>query len=203
MVVVLSAMAGETDRLLGLGQGNGPLAQSARGGRAHFHRRTVSVALFCLACQALGYDARSLLGFQVKITTDHLYGKARILGVDDARIRHQLQKGRIVTVAGFQGLDEKGNITTLGRGGSDTTAVALAASLKADVCEIFTDVNGVYTTDPHLYPKPASWIASPTRDGWKCPAWAPRSWKPAPWNSRPNTACPFTSGTPTTMKQER
>jgi aspartate kinase len=153
MVVVLSAMAGETDRLLGLAREMVPSPNPREVDVLISTGEQVSVALFCLACQALGYDARSLLGFQVKITTDHLYGKARILGVDDGRIRHQLQKGRIVTVAGFQGLDEKGNITTVGRGGSDTTAVALAASLKADVCEIFTDVNGVYTTDPHLYPK--------------------------------------------------
>jgi aspartate kinase len=106
-----------------------------------------------MAVKSMGYDARSLLGFQVPIRTDHLYGKARIYEVDTDRIREELEQNRIVTVAGFQGLDESGNITTLGRGGSDTTAVALAASLHADVCEIFTDVNGVYTTDPNICPK--------------------------------------------------
>jgi len=113
----------------------------------------VTVALFAMALKSMGYDARSLLGFQAAIRTDQLYGKARIQEIDATRIFKELEKNRIVAVAGFQGLDEKGNITTLGRGGSDTTAVALAAALKADVCEIYTDVNGVYTTDPNLCPK--------------------------------------------------
>ena len=112
----------------------------------------VSVALFCLACQTLGHQARSLLGHQAKIITDHFYGKARIIDIDTTRISEHLEKDRIVAVAGFQGLDYKGNITTLGRGGSDTTAVALADALGADMCEIFTDVNGVYTTDPNICP---------------------------------------------------
>jgi aspartate kinase len=106
-----------------------------------------------MALKSMGYDARSLLGFQAAIRTDHLYGKARIQEIDATRIFKELEKNRIVAVAGFQGLDEKGNITTLGRGGSDTTAVALAAALHADVCEIYTDVKGVYTTDPNICPK--------------------------------------------------
>ncbi|MGE5838845.1 MAG: aspartate kinase, partial [Deltaproteobacteria bacterium] len=113
----------------------------------------VTVALFAMALKSMGYDARSLLGFQAAIRTDQLYGKARIQEIDATRIFRELEKNRIVAVAGFQGLDEKGNITTLGRGGSDTTAVALAAALKADVCEIYTDVEGVYTTDPNICPK--------------------------------------------------
>jgi aspartate kinase len=113
----------------------------------------ISVALFAMAVKNIGHDARSFLGFQVAIHTDNLYGKARIHTIETDRIKKELQRGRIVTVAGFQGLDENGDITTLGRGGSDTTAVALAASLKADVCEIYTDVDGVYTTDPGICPK--------------------------------------------------
>jgi aspartate kinase len=113
----------------------------------------VSVALFAMAVKEMGYDARSLLGFQVGIRTDPIYGRARIHDIDTQRIQKELDRGRIVAVAGFQGLDEGGNITTLGRGGSDTTAVALAAVLKADVCEIFTDVKGVYTTDPSICSK--------------------------------------------------
>jgi len=113
----------------------------------------VSIALFCMALQSLGFDARSLLGFQVGIYTDRVYGKAKINEVETDRIREEIDKKRIVAVAGFQGLDERGNITTLGRGGSDTTAVALAAALNADVCEIFTDVDGVYTTDPNICPR--------------------------------------------------
>jgi len=113
----------------------------------------VSVALFSMAVQDLGFKAISLLGHQVKIVTDDAYGRARICEIDTRRIMEEIRKDKIVAVAGFQGLDEKGNITTLGRGGSDTTAVAVAAALKAQVCEIFTDVEGVYTTDPNICPK--------------------------------------------------
>ncbi|MBW1730955.1 MAG: aspartate kinase [Deltaproteobacteria bacterium] len=153
MVVVLSAMAGQTDRLIQLAH---ELCKEPDPRELDVLMATgeqVSVALFAMAVKSMGYDARSLLGFQVVIHTDALYGKARIHGVDTARVQQELDKGRIVAVAGFQGLDENGNITTLGRGGSDTTAVALAAALKADVCEIFTDVDGVYTTDPNICPK--------------------------------------------------
>jgi aspartate kinase len=153
MVVVLSAMAGQTESLIQLAKKmtNDPEPRELDVLMATGEQ--VSVALFAMALRSMGVDARSLLGFQVAIHTDHLYGKARIHEVDTARIFRELEKGRIVAVAGFQGLDEKGNITTLGRGGSDTTAVALAAALKADLCEIFTDVNGVYTTDPNICPK--------------------------------------------------
>ena len=106
-----------------------------------------------MAIKSAGYDARSLLGFQAAIHTNHLYGKARIHDINTDRITRELDRGRIVTIAGFQGLDDHGDITTLGRGGSDTTAVALAAALKAHVCEIFTDVGGVYTTDPAVCPR--------------------------------------------------
>jgi aspartate kinase len=153
VVVVLSAMAGETDRLLGLARGMVALPEPREVDVLISTGEQVSVALFCLACQAQGVEARSLLGFQAKVMTDDLYGKAHIIGIETKRIRQQLDHGRIVAVAGFQGLDERGNITTLGRGGSDTTAVALAGALKADVCEIFTDVSGVYTTDPNVCPK--------------------------------------------------
>jgi aspartate kinase len=112
-----------------------------------------SVALFSMAAKDMGHGAVSLLGFQAKIFTDHDYGRARIHEIDASRIFAELKKGKIVTVAGFQGEDEEGNITTLGRGGSDTTAVALAAALKADLCEIFTDVEGVFTTDPNVCPQ--------------------------------------------------
>jgi aspartate kinase len=113
----------------------------------------VSIALFCMALKSMGYDARSLLGFQVGIQTDEIYGKARIQEIKTERIINELDNRRIVAVAGFQGIDAGANITTLGRGGSDTTAVALAAALKAEVCEIYTDVDGIYTTDPNVCPK--------------------------------------------------
>ena len=106
-----------------------------------------------MAIKSLGFEARSFLGFQVAIHTSNLYGKARIHDIQTERINNELANGRIVTVAGFQGLDDQGDITTLGRGGSDTTAVALASAINADVCEIYTDVDGVYTTDPNICPK--------------------------------------------------
>lgn len=153
MVIVLSAMAGQTDGLIKLAR---EMTEDPNPRELDVLMATgeqVSVALFAMAVKSMGYDARSLLGFQAAIYTDHLFGKARIHEVKTERIMKELEKGRIVTVAGFQGLDDHGNITTLGRGGSDTTAVALAAALKADVCEIFTDVDGVYTTDPDICPK--------------------------------------------------
>ncbi|MBU1741232.1 MAG: aspartate kinase, partial [Proteobacteria bacterium] len=113
----------------------------------------VSVSLFCLAAQGLGYKARSLLGYQAGIQTSRLHTKARIKDIDATRLRQELAQGQIVAVAGFQGLDRFGDITTLGRGGSDTTAVALAAALGAEVCEIYTDVPGVFTTDPGVCPE--------------------------------------------------
>jgi aspartate kinase len=153
LVVVLSAMAGQTDGLIKLAK---QVCEDPDPRELDVLMATgeqVSVALFAMAVKSVGYDARSLLGFQVGIRTDQLYGKARIHEIDTKRVMAELEKGRIVAVAGFQGLDEKGNITTLGRGGSDTTAVALAAALHADVCEIYTDVPGVFTTDPNICPK--------------------------------------------------
>ncbi len=153
MVVVLSAMAGQTDGLIELAQ---EMAEDPDPRELDVLMSTgeqVSVALFAMAIKSAGYDARSLLGFQAAIHTNHLYGKARIHDINTDRITRELDRGRIVTIAGFQGLDDHGDITTLGRGGSDTTAVALAAALKAHVCEIFTDVGGVYTTDPAVCPR--------------------------------------------------
>lgn len=153
VVVVLSAMANQTDELIQLAH---ELTDDPDPRELDVLMSTgeqVSVALFAMVIKSKGFDARSLLGFQVGIRTDRLYGKARISEVETSRILKELDKGRIVAVAGFQGLDERDNITTLGRGGSDTTAVAIAAALKADVCEIFTDVDGVYTTDPAVCPK--------------------------------------------------
>jgi aspartate kinase len=153
MVVVLSAMAGETDRLIKLAK---ELADPPDPRELDVLLATgeqVTVSLFSMFLTAQGLNTTSLLGHQACIYTDRSYGRARIIGIDTTRIREELKKGRVVTVAGFQGVDEIGNITTLGRGGSDTTAVAVAAALKADLCEIYTDVEGVYTTDPRVYPK--------------------------------------------------
>ena len=153
MVVVLSAMAGQTDGLIKLAYDMTDHPDPRELDVIMSTGEQVSVALFAMAVKSMGYQARSLLGFQVPIHTDPLYGRARIQEIDTNRIKQELEKNTIVTVAGFQGLDEHNNITTLGRGGSDTTAVAIAAALGADVCEIFTDVEGVYSTDPNICPK--------------------------------------------------
>ncbi|MBW2205739.1 MAG: aspartate kinase [Deltaproteobacteria bacterium] len=153
VVVVLSAMAGQTDDLIRMAHEITPEPEPRELDVLMSTGEQVSVALFAMTVQSMGYEAHSLLGFQVGILTDRLYGKARIHEVNPTRLLNGLDKGRILVVAGFQGTDESGNITTLGRGGSDTTAVAIAAALGADVCEIFTDVDGVYTTDPNICPK--------------------------------------------------
>ena len=150
MVVVLSAMAGQTDGLINMAKEINPDPDSRELDVLMSTGEQVSVALFAMAVKSFGYDALSLLGFQAAIHTDDLYGRARIQDIEIDRIIQNLDAGRIVTVAGFQGVNAHGDITTLGRGGSDTTAVALAAALSADVCEILTDVDGVYTTDPNV-----------------------------------------------------
>jgi len=153
VVVVVSAMAGETDKLIRLAQQVTPNPDERELDVLVSTGEQVSVALLAIALKSMGYDAKSYLGFQIKIATDSAFGKARITGIESEKILDDLKDGRIVVVAGFQGVDEEDNITTLGRGGSDTTAVAIAAALKADICEIYTDVDGVYTTDPNIYPK--------------------------------------------------
>ena len=153
MVVVLSAMSGETDRLIGLAQAVQPIPDPRELDMLLATGEQVSVALFAMAVKAAGGEAVSLLGDQVAIHTDPMHPRARIDSIDTACIQGHLNRGRIVTIAGFQGVTDHGDITTLGRGGSDTTAVALAAALAADACEIFTDVEGVYTTDPNICPQ--------------------------------------------------
>lgn len=153
MVVVLSAMSGQTDGLIDLAHEIAEDPDSRELDVLMSTGEQVSIALFCIALRQMGYHAKSLLGFQVGIHTDEIYGKAKIQEVETDRIQKELDENRIVAVAGFQGMDSSYNITTLGRGGSDTTAVALAAALKADICEIYTDVDGVYTTDPNVCPR--------------------------------------------------
>jgi aspartate kinase len=150
MVVVLSAMSGETDRLIALANSVQDQPNTREMDVLLSTGEQVTISLFAMAVKSAGYDAISFLGDQVKILTSSMHTKARIQTVDTEKLKGHLAQGKIVVVAGFQGVDENGNITTLGRGGSDTTAVALAASLKADQCEIFTDVEGVYTTDPNI-----------------------------------------------------
>jgi len=150
MVVVLSAMSGETDRLTALANSVQDQPDTREMDVLLSTGEQVTISLFVMALKAAGFDAISFLGDQVKILTSSMHTKARIQSVDTDKVKDHLAQGKIVVVAGFQGVDENGNITTLGRGGSDTTAVALAAALKADQCEIFTDVEGVYTTDPNV-----------------------------------------------------
>lgn len=152
LVVVVSAMAGETNRLLALANEISEIPDEREKDVLLASGEQVSVALLTLALRELGYPARSYLGHQVRIETDRAYGKARILSIDSTKILHAISAGEVVVVAGFQGVDEDDNITTLGRGGSDTSAVALAAFLNAEACEIFTDVEGVFTTDPGICP---------------------------------------------------
>lgn len=157
MVVVPSAMSGETNRLLGLAKDVSPAVQTPSVTREldmiACTGEQVSVGLLSLALQAEGMEAVSYSGWQVPIRTDSSYTKARIQSIDDARVRADLAAGRVVVITGFQGVDEDMNITTLGRGGSDTSAVAVAAAMKADECLIYTDVDGVYTTDPRVVPE--------------------------------------------------
>jgi len=153
MVIVVSAMAGETDRLLNLAGQISKFPDEREVDVLISTGEQVTSALLALTLKEMGYDAVSVLGHQVRIITDSSFGKARIDRLEKERILEELKQGKIVIVPGFQGVDEDGNITTLGRGGSDTTGVALAAGLNADLCEIYTDVDGVYTTDPNVCDK--------------------------------------------------
>ena len=150
LVVVLSAMSGETNRLVGYTNEVSEFPVSREYDVVISTGEQVTIGLLALALNELGYRAKSFLGHQVPIITDSQFGSARIESIEDGKLMAALDDGVIAVVAGFQGVDPDGNITTLGRGGSDTTAVALAAALKADLCEIYTDVEGVYTTDPNI-----------------------------------------------------
>ncbi|MEK6594831.1 MAG: aspartate kinase [Pseudomonadota bacterium] len=153
LVVVVSAMSGETNRLVALAKEMQAQPDPREFDVMASTGEQVTIALLAMALLELGLKARSYTGGQVRILTDSAFTKARILSIDEARMRADLEAGYVVVVAGFQGVDEAGNITTLGRGGSDTTGVALAAALKADECQIYTDVDGVYTTDPRIVPE--------------------------------------------------
>lgn len=152
LLVVVSAMAGETNRLIEMAKEISSRPSPREMDVLVATGEQVTIALLCMALEKLGVAARSYTGAQVHILTDSAHTKARIQEIDDQRIRADLERGNVVVVAGFQGIDSHGNITTLGRGGSDTTAVALAAALRAHECQIFTDVDGVYTTDPRVEP---------------------------------------------------
>ncbi|ACT51436.1 MULTISPECIES: aspartate kinase [Methylovorus] len=153
VVVVVSAMSGETNRLIALAKEIMPTPDPRELDVMVSTGEQVTIGLTAMALMDLGLKAKSYTGSQVRIVTDSAFTKARILNIDESRIRADLNAGYVVVVAGFQGVDEQGNITTLGRGGSDTTGVAIAAALKADECQIYTDVDGVYTTDPRVVPE--------------------------------------------------
>src|SRR5690349_14419610 len=153
LVIVVSAMSGETNRLIALAKEIQAEPDPRELDVVVSTGEQVTIGLLCMALLERGVSARSYTGRQVGILTDDSHTKARILKIDDERLRADLAAGIVVVVAGFQGVDAQGNVTTLGRGGSDTTAVALAAALKADECQIYTDVDGVYTTDPRIVPE--------------------------------------------------
>lgn len=153
VVVVVSAMAGETDRLVGLAGHFGARPNGPELDVLLSTGEQVTIALLSMALKHYGVEARSFTGGQIPIVTDDSHNKARILNIDASTIRAELDRGKVAVVAGFQGITETGAITTLGRGGSDTTAVAVAAALDADECQIYTDVDGVYTTDPRIVPE--------------------------------------------------
>ena len=153
IVVVVSAMAGETDRLIALAKDIFPIPNDRELDVLISTGEQVSIALLAMTLETIGHKAKSYCGWQLPITTDSAFGAARVTNINTNRISEDLGNGYIVIIAGFQGVNDHGEITTLGRGGSDTSAVAVAAGLKADVCEIFTDVDGVYTTDPNIVPE--------------------------------------------------
>ena len=153
VVVVVSAMSGETNRLLGLAKALSDAPDPRELDVIAATGEQVTIGLLAIALREMGVPAKSYTGGQVRVLTDSAFTKARILEIDEAAMRKDLDAGTVVVVAGFQGVDRDGNITTLGRGGSDTSAVALAAALKADECQIYTDVDGVYTTDPRIVPE--------------------------------------------------
>ncbi|HEY5973174.1 MAG TPA: aspartate kinase [Geobacteraceae bacterium] len=150
MVVVVSAMSGETNKLVALANEVCEFPDAREYDVLVASGEQVSIALLAMSLKAMGYKAKSYHGWQVPVVTDSAFSKARIEEIPDTKMRADLKDGTILIVAGFQGIDRDGNVTTLGRGGSDTSAVALAAALKADVCEIYTDVDGIYTTDPNI-----------------------------------------------------
>jgi aspartate kinase len=153
MIVVVSAMSGETNKLVALCNEMCEFPSEREYDVMVATGEQVSIALLAMCLQSMGYKAKSYMGFQLPIITDSAFSKARIEEIDGTKVREDLRNGTIVVVAGFQGIDREGNLTTLGRGGSDTSAVAVAAALKADVWEIYTDVDGVYTTDPRIVPE--------------------------------------------------
>ena len=190
VIVVVSAMSGETNRLINLAKQIGQNPHPREFDVLVSTGEQVTIALLSMAIMKFGHKAKSYTGGQVHIRTDSAHTKARILDIDEDKVRNDLNSGHIIVVAGFQGMDELGNITTLGRGGSDTTAVAIAAALKADECQIYTDVDGVYTTDPRVVSGARRLERLPLRKCWKWRAWARKFCRSERLNLPANTAYP-------------
>ena len=184
VVVVVSAMSGETNRLLDLARSIEPHPQPRELDMLVSTGEQVTTALLSMALHKRQVPARSYNGSQVRILTDTAHTKARIQHIDGHKLRADIDQGRVVVVAGFQGVDPDGNITTLGRGGSDTTAVALAAALSADECQIYTDVDGVYTTDPRIESSARRLEKLPSRKCSSWPVWARKYCNCGPWSLR-------------------
>ena len=182
VVVVLSAQGDTTDDLIAKAQELNPNASKREMDMLLSTGEQISIALCAMTIEGMGYQVVSLTGWQAGMNTDSAYSNARIKRIQTERIQTELDKNKIVLVAGFQGINKYGDITTLGRGGSDTSAVALAAALHADLCQIYTDVDGVYTADPRsVKGARASWRRSPSTRCWSWPAWAPRCSTTARW----------------------
>lgn len=189
VVVVLSAMGKTTDSLLEMAKNINPDPSKRELDMLLSTGEQTSAALMSMAMGALGVPAISLNAFQVMMQTSSRYGNARFKKIDTQRIRHELDNRKIVIVTGFQGVNKYEDITTLGRGGSDTTAVALAAVLHADSCEIYTDVEGVYTADPRIVPNAKKSRRLPTMKCWSSRRWGRKCCTTAPWKWRRNMGC--------------
>jgi aspartate kinase len=200
VAVVVSAMAGETNKLVGWARELSPLHDAREYDVVVAAGEQVTAGLTAIALSAIGVNARSWLGWQIPIRTTAMHGSARIEAIDaeamiesfkPRQINERLEQGQVAVVAGFQGVAPDGRISTLGRGGSDTSAVAIAAALKADRCDIYTDVDGVYTTDPRIVPKARRWRKSLSRKCSKWLRWARKCCRHARSKSPCFTACPF------------
>ena len=189
IVVVPSAMSGETNRLLGLAKEISTNADPRELDMIASTGEQVSVGLLAIALHAEGVEAVSYAGWQVPIRTDSAFTKARIQSIDDKRVRADLAAGKVVVITGFQGVDPEGNISTLGRGGSDTSAVAVAAALKAEECLIYTDVDGVYTTDPRIVPEARKLKVISFEEMLEMASMAPRCSRSVRSNSPASSAC--------------
>ena len=191
VVVVLSAQGDTTDDLIAKARELSPDPNKREMDMLMSTGEQISISLCAIALQELGVPSISLLGWQVGMKTNSDYGNARIKTVDQERIQRELDQGRVVLVAGFQGINKHEDMTTLGRGGSDTTAVAIAAKMHADLCQIYTDVEGVYTPIPGSSPQRKSSRRSPTTRCWNWHPWAPRCCTTAAWSWQSATACPW------------